>query len=170
MRRLAAGITIAVTVAGCGGGGPAEANHHGPQRTAVAGGCGTSRLYRGPVPDWAKSAFADSSSSSTPWPYTVGTRGDALAVEFAQPLRAGRPTEPANKVLWIMRLPRNGKPLKLRARPLNAAGPVVRGSWPADSSPGEIYPSYVNVPSPGCWRVSLHWAGHTDSVDLRYTG
>jgi hypothetical protein len=33
---------------------------------------------------------------------------------------------------------------------------------------GEIYPSYVNVPSAGSWRLALHWAGHVDQIDLRY--
>ncbi len=39
---------------------------------------------------------------------------------------------------------------------------------PPDSSPGEIYPSYVNVPTAGCWHLTLHWAGHTDWIDLHY--
>ena len=74
----------------------------------------------------------------------------------------------ANKILWIMRLPRNGSPLTIEATPLHAAAPRVRLAWPADSSPGEIYPSYVNVPTAGCWQIALRWAGHTDRLDLRY--
>ena len=38
----------------------------------------------------------------------------------------------------------------------------------ADSSPGEIYPSIVDVPSPGCWHFTLSWAGHHDEIDLLY--
>jgi hypothetical protein len=34
--------------------------------------------------------------------------------------------------------------------------------------PGEIYPADVNVPAPGCWRMTLHWNGHADSIDLAY--
>lgn len=68
-----------------------------------------------------------------------------------------------------MRLPRHGSPLSIKARPVQAANPVIRAQWPADASPGEIYPSYVNVPAAGCRHVTLSWAGHTDSIDLRFT-
>jgi hypothetical protein len=73
-----------------------------------------------------------------------------------------------NKVLWIMKLPRLGSPLRIEARPVGASRPLIRSTFPADSSPGEIYPSYVNVPRAGCWRLTLRWAGHVDSIDLRY--
>ena len=36
------------------------------------------------------------------------------------------------------------------------------------SEPGEIYPSEIVVPSPGCWHFTLSWNGHTDTVDLWY--
>jgi hypothetical protein len=52
--------------------------------------------------------------------------------------------------------------------PLGAAKPVVSSSWSADSEPGEIYPSQITVPSPGCWRFTLAWPGHSDTVDLGY--
>lgn len=87
---------------------------------------------------------------------------------FGYPPRAGKPENPLTKVLWIMRRPRNGSPLTIRASPLPGGGPTVPGTWPADSGSGEIYPSYVNVPRPGCWRITLRWAGHTDAIDLAY--
>jgi len=34
--------------------------------------------------------------------------------------------------------------------------------------PPPIYPSEIVVPSPGCWRFTLSWNGHTDTLDLRY--
>lgn len=136
--------------------------------TAVAAGCGATRVARGSVPGWTAPAFRDSSSLIPPWPHAVSARGNVVAILFGYPLRAGHPTNRANKILWIMRLPRHGSPLTIEARPLHAAAPVVRSSAPADSSPGEIYPSYVNVPSAGCWQLSLRWAGHTDSIDLPY--
>jgi len=67
-----------------------------------------------------------------------------------------------------MRRPRHGSPLTVEARPLHATTPLVRFSVPADSSPGEIYPSYVNVPTAGCWRLTLRWADHTDRIELPY--
>jgi hypothetical protein len=67
-----------------------------------------------------------------------------------------------------MKLPRLGSVLRIEARPVDAAKPLIRSAFMADSSPGEIYPSYVNVPKAGCWRLTLRWAGHEDSIDLRY--
>jgi hypothetical protein len=29
-------------------------------------------------------------------------------------------------------------------------------------------PSIVNLPTPGCWRLTLGWAGQVDTLDLRY--
>jgi len=41
-------------------------------------------------------------------------------------------------------------------------------SQPANSGPGEIYPSIVDVPQPGCWRFDLSWSGHRATVYLEY--
>ena len=30
-------------------------------------------------------------------------------------------------------------------------------------------PSIINLPAPGCWRLTLRWSGWTDQLDLRYT-
>ena len=140
-----------------------------PARVALAGGCGATKIAHGAVPAWTAPAFSNPGDAwPPPWPHAISQRGTVVAILFGYPLRAGQPTNPANKVLWIMRLPRNGSPLTVSARPLHANAPRVSGTWPADSSPGEIYPSYVNVPAAGCWRITLRWAGHTDSIDLPF--
>jgi hypothetical protein len=87
---------------------------------------------------------------------------------FADPLVAppGRVTYD-NKLLWVVRLPRDGSELLLDG--VNpATRHVVHLAEPPDSSPGEIYPSIVDVPEPGCWHFTLRWANHTDDVDLLY--
>jgi hypothetical protein len=147
----------------------AYANSDSDSRPA-SGGCGVTRLFHGYLPSWTAPAFTSSNSSGgpTPWPHALSERGTVAAVVFGYPLRAGNPTGRQNKVLWIMRLPRHGSPLRIQATPLHAATPVIRFTYPADSSPGEIYPSYVNVPTAGCWQFTLRWAGHEDSIDLRY--
>jgi hypothetical protein len=89
----------------------------------------------------------------------------AAAFIFGYPLRAGNPTDLANKILWIVRLPGSG--LVVRASPLRATTPVITVKL-NDSAGPEIYPSYVNVPQSGCWRLTLHWARYTDSLDLKY--
>ena len=100
--------------------------------------------------------------------YAVSAGGNVVGVLFGYPLRAGRPENPANKILWIVRQPRRGQPLHINAQPVGFAAHSVTTSWPANASPGEIYPSIDNVPVPGCWRFTLRWAGHTGVVALHY--
>jgi hypothetical protein len=90
-----------------------------------------------------------------------------LAVLFS-PLQAGHPTNPANKILWLVRLPRGGSDLTVKAHPWDAAAPVVTAQEPANAGPGEIYPSIVDMPGAGCWHLDLSWNGHADAIDLRY--
>lgn len=127
---------------------------------AVAGGCGTTILHRGSGPAWAAG-----SNPPTETPYTAGARDTAAAFIFAHPLRAGNPTNPRNKILWIVRTPGFG--LTIRATPLHTTTPTITVKA-NDSAGAEIYPSYVNVPKPGCWHMTISWATHTDSVDLNY--
>jgi hypothetical protein len=166
---LRSSVAVAATtcfLALCGSVRASESD--GRHLTPVAGGCGMTQLFHGRLPAWTAPAFANSSPGPTPWPTAISQRGTVVAVVFGYPLRAGKPTTRLNKVLWIMKLPRRGSPLTIEARPVNASKPVIRSMFPADSSPGEIYPSYVNVPRAGCWQLTLHWAGHKDSIDLHY--
>ena len=133
------------------------------QARIVPGGCGETRLRHGLPPQWAMPAFAGSSSAIGT--FAVGVHRKALAY-FAH-LRAGHPTNPANKILWIVHPPR-GLDLVIRAHPLAAAHPLITVRRPADSSPGPIYPSYVDVPRAGCWAITLRWSGDIDSFDLAY--
>ncbi len=93
-------------------------------------------------------------------PYAVSREGNVVAVLFGYPLRAGQRQDGRNnKILWDMRDPRDGKPLHLTARPL-AGGSATSLTFPAGAHPGEIYPSIVDVPTPGCWYLTLEWNGH----------
>lgn len=150
-RVLASVAAAVVLAAGCGS---------GIGRREVAGGCGATRLYRGPLPSWIAH-----SNPPTGVPYAIAARGTAAAFIFGYPLRAGAPAGARNKVLWILRRP--GSALLIDAT--QRAGTPVRITLP-DSSGPEIYPSYVNVPRGGCWHLALRWAGHSDSVDLAYRG
>ncbi len=87
---------------------------------------------------------------------------------FGYPLMAGNPQPYSDKILWVVATPRDGQPLRLTGHPAGATAPVVSSAWPADSTPGEIYPSEIVVPAPGCWQFTLSWNGHTDIVDLWY--
>jgi hypothetical protein len=100
-------------------------------------------------------------------PYALASNDAAGAFLFAGPLRAGHPDNPANKILWIVRFPRRGHTLKITARLSTNPQDVVHIQRPADSSPGEIYPSYVDLPKPGCWRLSLAWGPHRATIDVQ---
>jgi hypothetical protein len=127
-------------------------------------GCGRTQVRRGGLPAWTASAGAPADL-----PYVLSVEGNLVGVLFGAPLHvpavvAGR----SNKILWIVREPRAGRPLHLTARPLDGSGAPVTSTEEADSGPGEIYPSSVDVPTPGCWHVSAEWDGHTATVDLAY--
>jgi hypothetical protein len=100
--------------------------------------------------------------------YVVGTGDTVMGYLWADPLRAGHPDSPSNKILWFVRSPRQGHDLTVRAHPRGAEQPVVSYAFPANSGPGEIYPSAIDVPQPGCWTLDLSWGRHRDRVDLRY--
>ncbi len=101
-------------------------------------------------------------------PHLASSDGSVLAYLFADPLVAGSPTDKQNKILWIVRKPRDGQPLKIAATLPGTNEKPVHLSSPADSGPGEIYPSYVNVPEPGCWHLALEWTGHRSAINLAY--
>jgi len=128
----------------------------------AGGGCGATPLLAGAAPGWASAAHPP------PIRYALAERGQAAGFLFGYPLMAGNPQPYSDKILWVVASPRDGMPLRLTGHPLGAAAPVVSSEWPADSAPGEIYPSEIIVPSPGCWQFTLSWNGHTDTVDLRY--
>ena len=101
-------------------------------------------------------------------PYVLSVQQTAAGFLFGYPLRAGHPTDRANKVLWVVRLPRDGSPLDITGQLSGASEPSVHVTQSAGSGPGEIYPSIVDVPQPGCWRFDLAWSGHQATVFLTY--
>ncbi len=132
-----------------------------PPRT-VTGGCGGTDLVEGALPGWAADAGAPAGI-----PHAVSDHADAVGVLFGYPLRPGHPNGRSNKILWIVRLPRDGSPLVVRGTLAGGASTVTH-SFEADSGPGEIYPSIVDVPRAGCWHFTLTWASHIDAIDLLY--
>ena len=102
-------------------------------------------------------------------PYVMGDRGDIVAILWADhnPLHAP-PLAKANKILWVVRTPRQGSQLVVDGHPLGGTEPQVHLTQPANSGPGEIYPSIVDVPSAGCWQFDLQWAHSHVQVELNY--
>jgi hypothetical protein len=136
-----------------------------PGATVVAGGCGSTSIVKGRVPAWLDEAGAHNNPST---PYALATPLHAAGFIFGYPLRSGHPENPSNKILWVVGLPRNGSSLEISGHPLGAAAPIVTVDRAADSSPGEIYPSTIDVPQSGCWHFDLAWAGHKASLELLY--
>jgi hypothetical protein len=131
--------------------------------TAVPGGCGDTPLWTGAAPEWIASAGGGLGQL----PFALSHEGNLYAGLFAQPLRAGTDvTNPSNKILWISREPRDGQSLRLTLRRTDGTGPVLTQEEPANSGPGEIYPSIVDVPTAGCWSVTADWAGHRATLEL----
>ena len=139
---------------------PTSSNPDG--RRQIDTGCGGSPIYQGGFPNFA----AVNSPNS---PYVISDAGNAVGYMFGFRLRAvNSDGTSSNKILWYVRLPRDGHPLHIEARPRGRQAPVVQSDHPSGASPGEIYPSSVDVPKPGCWHITLSWGPHTDSVDLEY--
>jgi hypothetical protein len=101
-------------------------------------------------------------------PYVLAAGGTIMGYLWRFPLRAGHRADPANKILWYVRLPRAGNPLVVRTHPAGRPGPAVSYRFPPTSGPGEIYPSIIDVPRPGCWTLDLSWGAHADRADLRF--
>ncbi len=128
----------------------------------TAGGCGATRLLLGAAPGWARSA------NPPRLRYALAQHGGVAGFLFGYPLMARNPVPYSDKILWVVSSPRDGVPLRITGHPLGASAPVVSSTWSAGSSPGEIYPSQIVVPTPGCWHLTLAWHGHSDTVDLWY--
>jgi hypothetical protein len=93
-------------------------------------------------------------------------------------LRAGHPTDPANKLAWIVSLPRADTPLVIDAHPIDRSTPVVHIEVPDvhvevpgvdHSKAGWVYTSIIDLPTPGCWHVDLYWGSpkHAASLNLQ---
>jgi hypothetical protein len=153
----AAAIAGALLVASCG---------HSTGRVAESRTCVPAPIHTGPPPAWTAAAWSDSSAGFRV-PYALASGDSAAAFMFTDPLRAGHPTHPGNKILWVVHSPRDGNPLLISARWSTDPSVRARFSQPADSSPGEIYPTGIDLPRPGCWKLTLTWGTHRASVDLQ---
>jgi hypothetical protein len=160
-------VALVAGISGCSGPPPAPTPTVTVTPTpglSVSGGCAESPLWTSGLPDWTASAAAPSGI-----PYVIAHEGNLVGVLFGHPLRAGvNVSNPSDKVLWIAREPRQGADLNLTLTRVDGTGEPVHLSFPANSSPGEIYPSGVEVPTPGCWRVAAEWAGNHATLELSY--
>jgi hypothetical protein len=134
-----------------------------PQAAVVPGGCGKTVIYRGGIPDSLNGAGGRNNPLGLP--YAVADPAIAAGFLFSYPLKSG---PDGDKILWVVGAPRNGAVLSIDIHPIGGDRPALHFSQAADSSPGEIYPSGVSVPTPGCWSLDLRWGTHTAEADLEF--
>jgi hypothetical protein len=131
------------------------------ERQLATGSCGRSALFEGGPNEALISATGH---NVPPTVYAIADPPHAAAFLFDQPLISDR----SNKILWVVGTPRTG-PLTIIARPVDASEPTVHFSLEPNASPGEIYPSGIEVPFAGCWRFTLEWRDLSVSMDLLYS-
>lgn len=160
-------VLVALSAAGCTGAATARSPHgssptsatppatimpaQGPVSTALAaaGGCAGTLVTHALPPVWARAGFSNSSSDRWDVPWAFGGPPDTIAYLFATQLvaKGQRPDGSANKIRWVAK---DGADFLIRGHPLGSATPVVTVRSPSG-------PSYVNVPTPGCWSFEVSW-------------
>lgn len=115
------------------------------------------------LPPWARAGFSERRPRI---PHELGRSGRILAIVWG---RLDSPPSPdrANKINWVSHV-RDvpGRSLHIDAQRMDGATPV--GAPVRRLVRGGPAPSIINLPAPGCWRLTLRWSGHTDRLDLHY--
>jgi hypothetical protein len=133
--------------------------------TAVASPrAGHSAMRHGVLPPWARTGFSDPRPRM---PHVLGRSGEVAAIVFGDPLLSPPSETRANKILWVSRRPIK-PPDKLRIRAQRMRGDRPVGQRVVRVIVGGPGPSYLNLPAPGCWRLSLQWSGRSDELDLDF--
>ena len=153
------GVAIVVAATACSTTPPPPTS--APSAAAAAGGvpqlgCAAD-VAPAPLPGWARSGF---SPPDQPVPFVLGERGTILGVLFGQPLSAPAAPDRGNKILWVTSDPHPPGSLTITAA---LDGTVTTLAVP--EGPG---PSLVDLPTPGCWRLTLAWPDHTDRAAIAY--
>lgn len=133
---------LVLLLAGCGG--------------SKVSSCGTVR--NDVLPPWARAGFSDAEPKIA---HVMGANGSITAILFGQPLTSPPAPDHRDKILWVSRFPQS-VPEDLHITADDGRRTVER------VVPGGPGPSIINLPSAGCWRMSLAWGRHRDSLALRY--
>ncbi len=108
-------------------------------------------------------------------PTVVGRPPEVVGVLFATELVAkGERPDGTNKILWLTRAPVSSGQVTLRAQPADAATPAVTlriaGALTIAGAGYQQFPSIVDLPNPGCWRINISWgAGSTENSTFGLT-
>jgi hypothetical protein len=156
----AAALAAAVVAAGLTGASRAGSAAAASSRSSA---CRAS-VIAGVLPGWARAGFSDPRPRM---PYVLGRARKIAAILWADPLRSPPAKDHNNKILWVSRAPAvPGSALRISAQRMTGSTPVgAPATRDVMGSPG---PSIINLPSAGCWRLTLRWSGRVDTLDLRY--
>jgi hypothetical protein len=117
--------------------------------SACSGNVATSSL-----PTWARDGFSPSNQRV---PHVLSDRGQIVGILFVT-LRAHQAPGTNNKILWVAK---DGYgTLGITAR--------LEGSDRTATRTVDLGPSFVDLPARGCWRMTLTWSGHRDTIAFRY--
>ena len=123
-----------------------------------------SDVRKGVLPTWARTGF---SAPRPRLPHVIGRSDEIAALVFGYPLRSPVAKDRGNKILWVSR--RAVRPLSdLRIHAQRMQGSRRVGRPVTRVVVGGPGPSGINLPAPGCWRLTLRWSGRTDELDLQY--
>jgi hypothetical protein len=113
------------------------------------------------VPDWARAGFSDPQPVA---PLVHSRSGNVVAILFGGHLYSPPRRGLSNKVLWVWRqVPGGGTGDVTMTAQLAGTDKVVTTGLPRPEGP-----STVDLPLPGCWRITLHSPAGTDTIDLDY--
>jgi hypothetical protein len=126
--------------------------------TTPAPACdGTPRT--GVLSGWARTGFSDPQPVV---PFVRSRSGNVVAILFGGQLRS--PPRKDNKILWVWRQMPGGATGDVRmTAQLVGTDTVVTTGLPRPEGP-----SAVDLPAPGCWRITLHSPRRADTLDLDY--
>lgn len=149
-------LAVAATVFGIAGVATGLAVTRTDDHTAtppVASAC-VGNLSTALLPVWARAGFTTAGLHT---PHVLGRHSEIVAVLFAD-LRVRQPDGTKNKILWVAR--DGDGSIHIRAQ-LEGSTQTVTRTVPDG-------PSYVNMPTAGCWQLTLTWPGHHDTMALHY--
>jgi hypothetical protein len=118
----------------------------------------------GVLPVWMRAGFQTREPRVA---HVVGRSGRIGGVVFGWPLVSPPRETRSNKILWVSRRSTVSRAaLWIRLQRMEGAAAV--GAPVRRVVAGGPGPSIVDVPAPGCWRLTLTWAGRSDTLDLNY--
>jgi hypothetical protein len=129
-----------------------------PSATADLESSCSFKLNKTDLPVWAREGFSPPFNAT---PFVTSKRGDLIGVVFGYPLTSPRvkSTDGDNKILWVS---------QEHAGQMEVYAQLVGSSQVVDIGFVQVGPSIIDMPKPGCWHLTLHGLGWTDTIDLVY--